>query len=80
MFYFYELAGLPFLVLAVTLCLGVVLGPPTASLRRRTIGAVLVGAYVAFVVWDFWWLFPVLSGHPISHSAWTHRMMFSSWI
>jgi dolichyl-phosphate-mannose--protein O-mannosyl transferase len=80
MFFFYELAGLPFVVLAVTLCLGVVLGPPGAALRRRMIGAGLVGAYVALVVLNFWFLYPVLTGGTLSHSAWQLRMLFPSWI
>jgi dolichyl-phosphate-mannose--protein O-mannosyl transferase len=80
MFFFYELAGLPFVVLAVTLCIGVVLGPPGAALRRRMIGAGLVGAYVALVVLNFWFLYPVLTGGTLSHSAWQLRMLFPSWI
>ena len=80
MFFFYELAGLPFVVLAITLCLGVVLGPPGAAIRRRMLGAGLVGAYVALVVLNFWFLWPVLTGGTLSHNAWQIRMLFPSWI
>jgi dolichyl-phosphate-mannose-protein mannosyltransferase len=80
MFYFYELAGLPFVVLAITLCLGFILGPAGAGLRRRMVGSGLVGAYVALVVVNFWWLYPVLTGGTLSHSAWAARMLFPSWI
>ncbi|MDX6255803.1 MAG: dolichyl-phosphate-mannose-protein mannosyltransferase [Frankiales bacterium] len=80
MFFFYELAGLPFVVLAITLCLGFVLGPPGAALRRRMLGAGLVGVYVALVVVNFWFLFPILTGGTLSHSQWAIRMLFPSWI
>ena len=80
MFFFYELAGLPFVVLAITLCLGFVLGPPAASFRRRATGAGLVGAYLALVVLNLWFLYPVLTGHTLSHDQWAARMLFPSWI
>ncbi|BEP12373.1 phospholipid carrier-dependent glycosyltransferase [Acidothermaceae bacterium B102] len=80
MFFFYELAGLPFVVLAITLCLGFVLGPPSASFRRRATGAGFVGAYVALVVLNLWFLYPVLTGHTLSHDQWVVRMLFPSWI
>ncbi|MDX6208817.1 MAG: dolichyl-phosphate-mannose-protein mannosyltransferase [Frankiales bacterium] len=80
MFMFYELAGLPFVVLAITLCLGFVLGPPGAALRRRMLGAGLVGVYVALVVLNFWFLYPILTGGTLSHSQWAIRMLFPSWI
>ena len=80
MFLFYELAGLPFVVLAITLCLGFVLGPPGATQRRRMIGAGLVGGYVALVIVNFWYIYPVLTGGTLSHKAWVARMLFPSWI
>ena len=80
MFFFYELAGLPFVVLAMTLCIGYVLGPPTASFRRRATGAGLVGSYIALVVLNLWFLYPVLTGHALPHDQWADRMMLPSWI
>jgi dolichyl-phosphate-mannose-protein mannosyltransferase len=80
MFMFYELAGLPFVVLAITLCLGYVLGSPTASFRRRMTGAGFVGGYLALVVINLWFLYPVLTGHALPHDQWAARMLFPSWI
>jgi len=80
MFMFYELAGVPFIVLALTLCIGYALGPPGAALRRRLLGASFSGLYVALVVVNFWWLWPVLTGHALPHDQWEYRMMWPSWI
>ena len=45
-FMFYALPCVPFMVLAIVLCLGMVLGPPNANPRRRTWGTTAVGSYV----------------------------------
>ncbi len=79
MFYFYELAGLPFVILAITMCLGFVLGTEGATFRRRLTGSTAVGIYVALVVLNFWFLYPVLTGGTISNHAWAIRMLFPSW-
>jgi dolichyl-phosphate-mannose--protein O-mannosyl transferase len=79
-FQFYALPCVPFMVLAIVLVLGVVLGRPDASPNRRIWGATAVGSYVLLVVLDFWFLYPILAGVPISLSAWHHRILFPSWI
>ena len=79
-FMFYALPCVPFMVLAIVMCLGMVLGPPGASPRRRTWGTTAVGSYVLLVVVDFWFLFPILAGISISVDAWQHRILFHSWI
>jgi dolichyl-phosphate-mannose-protein mannosyltransferase len=79
-FLFYALPCVPFMCLAIVLCLGVVLGRPDSSPRRRTWGTAAVGSYVLLVVIDFWFLFPILAGFSISVSAWQHRILFHSWI
>jgi dolichyl-phosphate-mannose--protein O-mannosyl transferase len=80
MFMFYELQGVPFIVLALTMCIGFALGPPGAALRRRLVGSSLSGLYVAAVVVNFWWLWPVLTGGTLSHDQWALRMLWPSWI
>jgi dolichyl-phosphate-mannose--protein O-mannosyl transferase len=77
---FYALPAVPFMVLAIVMCLGLVLGPPDASPRRRTWGAAAVGSYVLLVVIDFWFLYPILAGISISVPAWQHRVLFPSWV
>ncbi len=77
---FYAVAFVPFLALAVTMVLGMVVGPPGASRRRRRWGRGLAGAYVVLVVANFAWLYPVLSATVVPYSSWFDRMWLPSWI
>jgi dolichyl-phosphate-mannose-protein mannosyltransferase len=77
---FYGVVFVPFLVLAVTLCLGLVLGRAGSSPVRRAVGASIVGAYLLVVVLNFWYLYPILSADTIPHSQWYARMWLRSWI
>jgi dolichyl-phosphate-mannose--protein O-mannosyl transferase len=86
-FYFYAIAFLPFLVLAVTFTLGDIIGPApdpeTATVRtrrRRAIGAAVAGSVVALVVVNFFYLYPVLTAGTLPRPAWLDRMWFRSWI
>ncbi len=80
MFLFYALPALPFLVLAVTLCLGRVLGDRRADPQRRLIGASAVAGYVSLVAITFAFFHPVLVGTLLTYSQWQHRMWFPTWI
>jgi dolichyl-phosphate-mannose-protein mannosyltransferase len=80
MFYFYAVAFDPFLVIAITLCLGLIIGPVRASQARRTTGAVLAGAYLLAVLADFYYLYPVLAAKIIPYSSWLARMWYHGWI
>jgi dolichyl-phosphate-mannose--protein O-mannosyl transferase len=80
MFNFYAAPCLPFMVLAITLVIGRVIGPSDASDTRRTWGAIAAGAYLLLVVLNFFWLYPVLAAEVISYDHWRHLMLFSSWI
>jgi dolichyl-phosphate-mannose-protein mannosyltransferase len=82
-FFFYGIAFLPFLVLAVTLTLGAIIGPvpaPGGSVRRRAVGAVAAGTVVALVVMNFFYLYPLLTADSIPRPDWLARMWFRSWI
>jgi dolichyl-phosphate-mannose--protein O-mannosyl transferase len=79
-FYFYAVSCLPFLVLAVTMMIGAMLGGPAADPRRRAWGAAAGGLIVLLVMVNFIWLYPVLSAEPISVDDWRARMWFHSWI
>ena len=79
-FAFYAVAIVPFLVLAITLVLGYVLGPPGADRRRRRWGAAMVGAYVLLVVVNTGYLYPVFTGEWIPYDGYSARMWFSVWI
>jgi dolichyl-phosphate-mannose-protein mannosyltransferase len=79
MFIFYMAPALPFFVLAVTLVLQDVLGPAQATAFRRQLGLGAVCLYVAVVAMTFVFFYPVLTGQPLSYSAWVQRMWFPSW-
>ncbi len=80
MFLFYALPALPFLVLATTICLGVVLGGPTVTIRRRLIGAWAVAGYVILVAVTFAYFYPVLAGITLPYADWHARMWLGTWI
>jgi dolichyl-phosphate-mannose-protein mannosyltransferase len=79
-FYYYAIAFDPFLIIAITLCLGLIIGPASASRARRAIGAAAAGTYLLAVLLDFAYIYPVLTAEVIPYSAWFSRMWFSRWI
>ncbi len=80
MFLFYALPFVPFMALALAYCAGLAVGTPEHSVRRRRIGAGLVGAYLALVVWNFLYLYPILAAKVIPYAEWADRMLFKTWI
>ncbi|RJL31315.1 dolichyl-phosphate-mannose--protein mannosyltransferase [Bailinhaonella thermotolerans] len=80
MYLFYALPTLPFLILAIVLAAGWLIGPARAGSTRRTVGAVVAGTFTLLVIVNFWWLHPVLAGEVITYEAWYSRMLFRSWI
>jgi dolichyl-phosphate-mannose-protein mannosyltransferase len=79
-FYFYAVVFVPFLVLAVTLMIGALIGERDASPLRRGFGTVVAGGIVVLVLLNFVWLYPILSAETISFAEWYARMKFRSWI
>jgi dolichyl-phosphate-mannose-protein mannosyltransferase len=79
-FYYYAIAFEPFLIIAITLCLGLIIGPERASPARRAVGAVTAGAYLIAVLLNFAYLYPILAAKIIPYSSWLSRMWFRSWI
>jgi dolichyl-phosphate-mannose--protein O-mannosyl transferase len=79
-YFYYAVSFVPFLCLALALCLGLILGPADGSRTRRAWGAAIAGGYLLVVALNFAYLYPVLAGSPIPVSAWLSRMWFSSWI
>jgi dolichyl-phosphate-mannose--protein O-mannosyl transferase len=82
MFLFYAIPMVPFMVLALTLCAGLLIGPGgSAAGMRRTLGAAVVGAFALLALINFWWLHPVLSGELLPYTEWKARMLFDKqWI
>ncbi|WP_113700324.1 dolichyl-phosphate-mannose--protein mannosyltransferase [Nonomuraea lactucae] len=86
MFLFYAIPMVPFMVLAITLCAGLLIGPAARRAEaspgvRRTLGAAVVGAFALLALINFWWLHPVLSAELIPYTEWKARMLFDKrWI
>jgi dolichyl-phosphate-mannose--protein O-mannosyl transferase len=90
MFLFYMAPLVPFLVLALTLGLGTMLGPATrqtgdpvrdgSAFRRRRWGIAGVTAYLALVIADFVWMWPIFSDGLRSYDVWHAHMWLPSWV
>ncbi|MBU6245142.1 MAG: phospholipid carrier-dependent glycosyltransferase [Actinomycetales bacterium] len=79
-FTFYTVVYVPFVVMALAMTLGAVLGPSDAPIRRRQWGALAVGTIVLLVVVAAWWFYPVWTGQVIPYQEWTLRMWMPTWI
>lgn len=79
-FTFYTVAFVPFIVLAVTYLLGMVLGPLGAGRRRRLIGATVAGGLVAVMIFVFAFYWPVYTAEIIPYDDWRLRMWTPTWI
>jgi dolichyl-phosphate-mannose-protein mannosyltransferase len=75
-FYYYALEFEPFLILSIVLCLGLILGPATATVSRRAVGAGIVGAFVLCVLLMFWYFYPILGAKLIPYSDWLSHMWY----
>jgi len=75
-FYYYALEFEPFLILSIVLCLGLILGPATASALRRSTGALIVGAYILCVLLMFWYFYAILAGQVITYHDWYSHMWY----
>jgi dolichyl-phosphate-mannose-protein mannosyltransferase len=75
-FYYYALEFEPFLILAIVLCLGLILGPVSASALRRSTGALIVGAYLLCVLLMFWYFYSILAGQVIPYQDWLSHMWY----
>ncbi len=105
-FLFYAITIIPFSVMAVALCLGLLIGrrpvPATANTvsataeqavrgpgddsarrpgrRRRIAGTTGAGVFVALVIADFGYLYPVFTDQLMHYSSCLSRMWLSGWI
>ena len=79
MYFFYATVMVPFFVMLVVLMLGEIAGRATDSPRRRQVGLVAVCLYVALVVANFAYLFPIVYGAPITEAEWGQQLWLPSW-
>ena len=78
-FEFYAVAFLPWVVLGVVYCLGLLIGPPTVDVERRRARLVAAGAYVLVVVMAGWFFFPITGGEVIPAGQLGLRRWLTSW-
>lgn len=79
-FTFYTISFEPWVILAVVFLLGLALGAPGASTRRRQIGYLVVGAYCLVVLANFAFFWPIWTAQVIPYDHWRWRMWFPSWV
>ncbi|QBR94394.1 phospholipid carrier-dependent glycosyltransferase [Nocardioides euryhalodurans] len=79
-FLFYASMMLPFMVIAVALCLGKLVGSSRAPTPRRTAGVVVAGSFFVLVLLNFAWFYPVYANQLLTHSEWVDRIWFERWI
>jgi dolichyl-phosphate-mannose-protein mannosyltransferase len=77
---FYEVAFVPWVVLACVYVLGLVVGGREASLTRRRIGYGVMGGFVLITMGLFAFFHPVYVADVIPLSEWQARMWFPSWV
>ncbi|WP_433333559.1 dolichyl-phosphate-mannose--protein mannosyltransferase [Spirillospora sp. CA-294931] len=96
MFLFYATPMIPFMVLAVVLIFGYLMGPAQAPATtahhwdgsapmavagmRRVIGAAGAGAFVLVVLANFAYFYPILAAQVLPYDDWHNRIWFDSWI
>src|SRR6266404_4717159 len=79
MYFFYAATMAPFLVLAIAMILGDILHKPDQNSERRTLGLIVVCFYIALVITNFAWMYPILTGLPVSQSTWNMEIWLPSW-
>ncbi|TXI36246.1 MAG: phospholipid carrier-dependent glycosyltransferase [Mycobacterium sp.] len=79
MYFFYAVVMAPFLTMAIALILGDIAFKRGAGPERRTLGILAVCCYLALAITNFAWLFPILTGIPISPNTWNLQMWLPSW-
>jgi len=89
MFLFYLLPDVPFMVLALTMAIGMLmatraartvgeifgsLGRFTDVPVRRLVAAMAVAVYLGSVTWNFGYFYPIFTGEVITYNQWMDRM------
>ncbi len=79
-FMFYAVVTLPFLVLALTLAIGKLIGSSPVPGPRRTAGVIAAGSFVVLALVNFAWFWPIWTDGLLTHSEWVTRIWFERWI
>lgn len=78
LFFFYAIMLIPFTVVALALCAGLVIGPVDGPHRRR--GAIIVGVFLVLVALNFAYFYPIWTDGILTNSQWQARMWLKGWI
>lgn len=80
MYFFYAVPMAPFLAMLLALiCVDIVNDGRTGTEERWALGLLAVSGYVALVLTNFAWLYPILTGVPISLTTWNMEIWLPSW-
>jgi len=79
-FSFYSIVFLPFMIMALSLSLGAMLGSPTDTRERRGNGAIAVTTLLIAAVVASWWFYPIWTGQIIPYDQWQMRMWLPTWV
>jgi dolichyl-phosphate-mannose-protein mannosyltransferase len=79
-FIFYAIITIPFMILAITLLMGRMLGSSSIPTPRRTLGVIVSGAFFVLVLLNFAWFWPIYTDQLLTHREWLDRIWFTRWI
>jgi dolichyl-phosphate-mannose--protein O-mannosyl transferase len=80
MYFFYAVPMAPFLAtLLALICIDIVNDGHGRTEERQTLGLLAVCCYLAVVLTNFAWLYPILTGVPISPATWNMEIWLPSW-
>ena len=79
-FQFYGIIYEPYMILALTLTIGIILGKRTDATWHRLSGIRVVAIYLIFVILMSAFFFPIWSGMQIPYWFWQAHMWLPSWI
>nr|WP_237759904.1 phospholipid carrier-dependent glycosyltransferase [Arthrobacter alpinus] len=79
-FFFYAIAYEPFMILAIVLVLGMILGKIGDPPWRRTQGAIIVGIFLVLTVAISAFFYPIWAAEIVPHEYWRQHMWLPSWI
>lgn len=78
-FSFYAVITLPFMILALTMTIGTLIGSRESG-RRRLAGVVVSGAFLVLTLLNFAWFWPIWTNELLTHQEWVNRIWFTRWI
>ena len=79
-FSFYAASILPFMIVALTLGMGELIGQDRGPSTRRTVGTIIGGSFFILVLLNFAWFWPIWTNELLTRSEWLDRIWFSRWI